>query len=68
MATSSGGTGILQSNFSVFDGVTLTTLKDYTTQGYVIWTPTKAGTYVVSAKVKDEVGNIATKTLIYQVN
>jgi glycosidase len=64
----SGGTGTLQTKFEISDGTTTTVLKDYSTVGNVVWTPTKAGTYTVTTKVKDTTGKEVTKTLTYVIN
>lgn len=44
--SSIGGVGKLWTRFTAFDGISWTTIKDYSTQSYAIWKPTKAGRYI----------------------
>ena len=64
----SGGTGTVQTKYEVYDGVTWTILNDYSTEGTVLWKPTKEGSYIINASAKDETGKVVEKTLTYVIN
>jgi hypothetical protein len=65
--TATGGSGALQCKFVVNDGTNNTIIKDYSSQGYAIWKPTKAGTYTAYMYVKDASGTIINKSFQYVV-
>jgi hypothetical protein len=65
---SRNGTGAVQTKFTVSNGTTTTTLKDYSTDTNVVWTEVKAGTYTLTTSVKDTTGTEVTKTITYVIS
>ena len=63
----SGGEGILQVRYSVFDGSRWTILKNFSTTTSTSWTPTKVGTYQVWSDVKDGTGKVISKSITYTI-
>lgn len=66
-AKATGGEGSLKYRFiSQKDGKTKF-VKDYSTASSVTWTPTEAGTYKLTFKVKDSTGEVIYKVMTYVV-
>ena len=65
--SSIGGVGKLRTRFTAFDGISWTTIKDYSTQSYAIWKPTKAGIYIFFLQIKDSSGVVVKKSIEYEI-
>lgn len=55
--SATGGMGALSYRYYVYNGSTLIQSSDWTSENTFQWTPKKAGTYKIVAKVRDEAGN-----------
>ncbi len=64
-ATSTGGT--VYYKYSVTNGASTTTIKDFSTATSVKWTPTAAGTYTITCDFKDDANNVNQRTLTISV-
>ena len=65
--TEATGTGSLEYKYSVSNGSTWTTIRDYESNSIALWIPTKAGSYTVKVEVKDSTGTVESKTLSYVI-
>ena len=65
--TEATGTGELQYKYSVSNGTTWTTIRDYESSAIALWIPTEVGSYTVKVEVKDSTGTVESKTLSYVI-
>ena len=61
------GIGTVNYKFTVSDGTIATVVKNFSTTGSAVWTPTKAGTYKVVVALKDSTNKVVFKTINYEV-
>ncbi|MEE1197283.1 MAG: hypothetical protein UHS54_10520, partial [Lachnospiraceae bacterium] len=60
-----GGEGTLQYRFYRVINGTTTVFRDYSTSSSAYCNPGTAGTYTIYVDVKDETGNVVTKSMTY---
>lgn len=61
-ATAKGGTGNYQYRFAISKNGTTKKFQAYSTQNYMDWTPSSAGSYVIRVSVKDANGDYDVRT------
>ena len=66
-ANSYNGKGTVKYKYYMEKGGTWTTLKNFSTQEYILWTPTEAGYYNLYVDAKDSNGSTACKRLCFTV-
>lgn len=62
-----GGTGNVQTRYSVFDGSRWTILKNYSSAMTAAWRPSNAGTYQIWLDAKDSTGKVVSKMVSFTI-
>lgn len=63
-----GGYGDLQYEFVATNGSSKTVIQQYSSDSSTTWIPKLEGSYNLSMKVRDELGNEATSSIVYSIN
>lgn len=69
LSASASGQGTVYYKFSAKNnsGNTVTTLSDFSTKNFAVWTPTATGTYTLTFDFKDAKGNTNSRTVQYKI-